>query len=37
MPDAEKAWAFLKESDPVASAAQVRSAVSRVAAGIHDS
>ena len=34
MPDAEKAWAFLRESDLIASAAEVESAVQRVAAEI---
>ncbi|MGH8690661.1 MAG: hypoxanthine-guanine phosphoribosyltransferase [Burkholderiales bacterium] len=34
MPDVDKAWAFLKDSDLIASAAQVQSAVQRVAAEI---
>jgi hypoxanthine phosphoribosyltransferase len=34
MPDAEKAWTFLRESDLIASAAEVESAVQRVAAEI---
>jgi hypoxanthine phosphoribosyltransferase len=34
MPDVDKAWAFLKDSDLIASAAQVESAVQRVAAEI---
>jgi hypoxanthine phosphoribosyltransferase len=34
MPDLDKAWAFLKDSDLIASAAQVESAVQRVAAEI---
>jgi hypoxanthine phosphoribosyltransferase len=34
MPEAEKAWAFLRDSELVASAAQVESAVRRVAAEI---
>jgi hypoxanthine phosphoribosyltransferase len=34
MPEAEKAWAFLRDSELVASAAEVRSAVQRVAAEI---
>lgn len=34
MPDADKAWAFLKDSDLIASAEEVRSAVERVAAEI---
>jgi hypoxanthine phosphoribosyltransferase len=34
MPEAEKAWAFLRDSELIASAAQVESAVRRVAAEI---
>jgi hypoxanthine phosphoribosyltransferase len=34
MPEAEKAWAFLKDSELIASAAQVQAAVQRVAAEI---
>jgi hypoxanthine phosphoribosyltransferase len=34
MPELDKAWAFLKDSDLIASAAQVESAVQRVAAEI---
>jgi hypoxanthine phosphoribosyltransferase len=34
MPELEDAWAFLKDSDPVASAEQVQAAVERVAAEI---
>jgi hypoxanthine phosphoribosyltransferase len=34
MPEAEKAWAFLRDSELIASAAQVQSAVQRVAAEI---
>jgi hypoxanthine phosphoribosyltransferase len=34
MPDLDKAWAFLKDSDLIASAAQVEAAVQRVAAEI---
>jgi len=34
MPDAEQAWAFLKNSDPIASADQVQAAMRRVAAEI---
>ncbi len=34
MPELEKAWAFLKDSDPVASAEEVQAAVERVAAEI---
>jgi hypoxanthine phosphoribosyltransferase len=34
MPDAEKAWAFLRDSDLIASAAEVEAAVQRVAAEI---
>ena len=34
MPDVEQAWAFLKNSDPVASADQVQAAMRRVAAEI---
>lgn len=34
MPDVDKAWAFLKDSDLIASAAQVECAVQRVAAEI---
>ena len=34
MPELEKAWALLKDSDPVASAEQVQAAVERVAAEI---
>ena len=34
MPDVDKAWAFLKDSDLIASAAQVEAAVQRVAAEI---
>jgi hypoxanthine phosphoribosyltransferase len=34
MPDAEKAWAFLRDSDLIASAEEVQSAVQRVAAQI---
>lgn len=34
MPELEKAWAFLKDSDPVASAEQVQAAVERVAAEV---
>jgi hypoxanthine phosphoribosyltransferase len=36
MPDVDKAWAFLKDSDLIASAAQVESAVQRVAAEIEE-
>src|ERR1700704_6796637 len=31
MPDVEKAWAFLRDSDPVSSAAEVQAAIGRVA------
>src|SRR6266849_7252881 len=31
MPDVEKAWAFLRNSDPVSSAAEVQAAIRRVA------
>src|SRR5207302_9545781 len=31
MPDVEKAWAFLRNSDPVSSAAEVEAAIRRVA------
>src|ERR1044071_1359805 len=34
MPDVEQAWAFLKDSDPIASAEQVQAAIGRVAAEI---
>jgi hypoxanthine phosphoribosyltransferase len=34
MPDAEQAWAFLKNSDPIASAEQVQAAVRRISAEI---
>jgi hypoxanthine phosphoribosyltransferase len=34
MPELEKAWAFLKDSDPVSSAQEVQGAVERVAAEI---
>src|SRR5690349_11007163 len=34
MPDVEQAWAFLRNSDPIASAAQVQAAIDRVAAEI---
>jgi hypoxanthine phosphoribosyltransferase len=34
MPDADKAWAFLKDSDLIASAEEVQSAIQRVAAEI---
>src|SRR5258708_37602169 len=34
MPDTEQAWAFLKNSDPIASAEQVQAAVRRVSAEI---
>jgi hypoxanthine phosphoribosyltransferase len=36
MPEAEKAWAFLRESELIASAAEVQSAVQRVAAEIEE-
>jgi hypoxanthine phosphoribosyltransferase len=36
MPEAEKAWAFLRDSELVASAAEVQSAVQRVAAEIDE-
>jgi hypoxanthine phosphoribosyltransferase len=36
MPELDKAWAFLKDSDLIASAAQVESAVQRVAAEIEE-
>lgn len=36
MPDTEKAWAFLKESDLIASAEEVQSAVRRLAAEIEE-
>src|SRR6267143_1203703 len=34
MPDVEKAWAFLRNSDPVSSAAEVQAAIRRVATEI---
>src|SRR6266571_6803546 len=34
MPDADQAWAFLENSDPIASAGEVQAAVRRVAAQI---
>ena len=34
MPDVEQAWAFLKNSDPIASAEQVQAAMRRVAAEV---
>ncbi|HEX6157602.1 MAG TPA: hypoxanthine-guanine phosphoribosyltransferase, partial [Burkholderiales bacterium] len=34
MPDSEKAWAFLRDSDLITSAAEVRAAVDRLAAEI---
>jgi hypoxanthine phosphoribosyltransferase len=34
MPDVEQAWAFLRNSDPIASAEQVQAAIDRVAAEI---
>src|SRR5712664_4932 len=34
MPDADQAWAFLENSDPIASADEVQAAVRRVAAQI---
>src|SRR5204862_6727032 len=36
MPDAEKAWAFLRNSDPVSSAEEVQAAIRRVATEIED-
>jgi hypoxanthine phosphoribosyltransferase len=36
MPDVDKAWAFLKDSDLIASAAEVQSAVRRVAGEIEE-
>src|SRR2546425_10501242 len=36
MPDVEKAWAFLRNSDPVSSAEQVQAAIHRVATEIED-
>jgi hypoxanthine phosphoribosyltransferase len=35
MPDAQKAWAFLENSEPVASAREVEAAVQRLASDIH--
>ena len=35
MPDVQKAWAFLENSEPVASAEQVEAAVQRLASEIH--
>ena len=34
MPDSEKAWAFLRDSDPITSAAEVQAAVDRLAGEI---
>ena len=34
MPDAREAWAFLERSDPVSSAAEVRTAIDRIAVEI---
>src|SRR3989442_12444590 len=36
MPDVEKAWAFLRNSDPVSSAEEVQAAIRRVATEIED-
>src|SRR2546422_9892352 len=36
MPDVEKAWAFLRNSDPVSSAEEVQAAIHRVATEIED-
>src|SRR5213079_2368403 len=36
MPDVEKAWAFLRNSDPVSSADEVQAAIRRVATEIED-
>jgi hypoxanthine phosphoribosyltransferase len=36
MPDLGKAWAFLENSDPVASADEVQDAIRQVAAAVHD-
>src|SRR2546426_1934105 len=36
MPDGEKAWAFLRNSDPVSSAEEVQAAIRRVATEIED-
>src|SRR5881275_1532452 len=35
MPDVQKAWAFLENSEPVASAEEVEAAVQRLASEIH--
>jgi hypoxanthine phosphoribosyltransferase len=35
MPDVQRAWTFLEDSDPIASAEEVQAAVRRVAAQIH--
>ena len=35
MPDAQKAWAFLENSEPVASAREVEAAVQRLASDVH--
>ena len=36
MPDVQRAWDFLKDSDPVASAEEVQAAVRRVAGQVHE-
>jgi hypoxanthine phosphoribosyltransferase len=36
MPDVQRAWAFLEDSDPIASAEEVRAAVLRVAAQVQE-
>src|SRR5436853_7552644 len=36
MPDVEKAWAFLRNSDPVSSAEEVQAAIRRVATEIEE-
>lgn len=36
MPDLGQAWAFLEDSDPIASAEEVQAAIRRIAAEVHD-